>query len=128
MAGYSKKGLEKRKKEREGYAEFYQSHVYFVKKNRVKCEECGSQLQGHVSEIAHILPKQKYKSIAKEDKNILYLCGMYSKNQCHSKFDDSKAEVIKQMNVYDKAVDRFKKLEEKITENISYKTYDKWEK
>ena len=128
MKKYSKKGLEKRKKGREGYKEFFEKHIDKIKQERLCCEECGKRLKGNVSEIAHILPKQKYKSIATNDENVLYLCGMYSKNGCHDKFDNSKTDVVKNMKVYNKATEQFAKLEPLIKEKISYKTYDKWEK
>ena len=124
---YSKKGLEKRKKDREGFKEFFEKHVNKIKQEKLTCEECGDKLKGNVSEIAHCLPKQKFKSIATNDKNVLYLCGMYSNNQCHNKFDNAKTEVVKNMKVYKKAAQRFTELEPKITERISYKEYDKWE-
>ena len=127
MRKYSKKGLEKRKKDREGYKEFFEEHVNKIRQERLCCEECGERLQGNVSEIAHILPKQKYKSVAKNDNNVLYLCGMYSTNGCHDKFDNSKLEVIKEMKVYKKGVEQFARLESLIEEKIDYKTYDKWE-
>ena len=93
MRRYSKKGLEKRKKDRENYQKFFIKHVNKIVEEGLCCEECGDKLQGNVSEVAHILPKGYFKSVATNNDNVLYLCGMYSENQCHRKFDDSKVEL-----------------------------------
>lgn len=119
---YSKKGLEKRKLERKCLPEFFQKHIEIAKGKY--CEECGSKLQGHISEIAHILPKGYFKSVQCFDLNVLYLCGLYSDKECHSKFDNSAQEKVKKMKIFPKVQDIFKQLEEEITEKINYKHYD----
>jgi len=126
MSKYSKKGLEKRKLDRKHYAKFYQKHTLIIKKDRLVCEECGAPLRGHVSEVAHILPKNYFKSVATLDENIIYLCGMYSENQCHSKFDDSKREVVKAMSIYPRVAELFLKIEPLVEERIPYKTYQRF--
>jgi len=122
---YSKKGLEKRKEERACLPEFFQRHIEIAK--GMYCEECGARLTGNVSEIAHIVPKQYFKSVMCNDLNVLYLCGMYSSNQCHNNFDNSAQEKIKQMKIFPKVQEVFKQLEEQITEKINYKHRDKYE-
>lgn len=122
---YSKKGLEKRKLERECLPEFFQKHMKLAK--GAFCQECGSRLTGNVSEIAHILPKSYFKSIMCNDLNVIYLCGMYSENQCHSKYDNSAKEKIKEMKIYNKAVEVFNTLKEEITETLNYKLTEKYE-
>ena len=121
---YSKKGLEKRKEERACLPEFFKKHIEIAK--TMCCENCGERLRGDVSEIAHVLPKQYFKSIMCEDLNVLYLCGMYSNNQCHSNFDNFPQEKVKQMNIYPKVIEIFKQLQEIITEKINYKITDKY--
>ena len=123
---YSKKGLEKRKSEREGYAEFFQKHIKIIKDTKACCAECGSRLKGHVSEIAHILPKSYFKSIATNDKNVIYLCGMYSSSQCHTNFDTFSVEKFQKMLVFTKVSCIFAELEDVIEEKINYKIYDKY--
>ena len=119
MKKYSKKGLERRKAERECLPKFFQKHTEIAK---IKyCEECGAKLKGNVSEIAHVLPKQYFKSVMCSDLNVLYLCGLYSSNNCHNNFDNFPQEKVKQMIIYPKVQDIFKQLEEGITENINYK-------
>lgn len=122
---YSKKGLEKRKSERECLPEFFKKHIEIAKNSY--CAECGNKLKGNVTEIAHILPKQYFKSIMCNDLNVLYLCGLYSDNDCHSKFDNSPQEKVKQMKIYPKVQEIFKQLEEEIIEKINYKHYDLYE-
>lgn len=125
MKKYSKKGLEKRKAERECLPEFFSRHVEIAKTKT--CEECGEKLKGEVSEIAHILPKQYFKSIMCNDLNILYLGGRFSSCQCHYKFDNSPQEKIRQMKIYPKVQEIFKQLEPEITEKISYKHRELYE-
>ena len=126
MKKYSKKGLEKRKAERECLPEFFKKHIEIAKTKY--CEECGEKLRGHVSEIAHVLPKSYFKSVSTNDLNVLYLCGMFcSGNNCHSKFDNSTQEKVKEMKIYSKVQEIFKQLEEEITEKINYKHRDLYE-
>lgn len=123
---YSSKGWARRKEERKGFPEFFEKHIKIIKDTKACCEECESRLKGDVSEIAHVLPKSYYKSIATNDINVIYLCGMFSENQCHNKFDNSISEEFKKMNVYFKVSNIFKLLEKEITEKIPYKTYDRY--
>lgn len=126
MRKYSKKGLEKRKKERDGYREFYEYHVEKIKKEKIRCQECGCSLIGDVSEVAHILQKSFFKSIACNSKNILYLCSWKSGcNNCHSTFDGS-VEQLQKMTIYDKARETVKGLLEIVDEKYNYKTTDIW--
>ena len=94
MKKYSKKALEKRKLERECLPEFFKKHIEIAKTKY--CEECGAKLKGNITEISHVLPKQYFKSVMCSDLNILYLCGIYSNNNCHSNFDNSAQEKLKQ--------------------------------
>lgn len=121
----SKSAQEKRKEERACLPSFFEKHIKIAK--GMYCEECGEKLRGHVSEIAHVLPKSYFKSIMCNDNNVHYLCGMFSDKQCHSNFDNWSAEKVKTMNIYETSKKKFKELEEYITENINYKVYDKFE-
>lgn len=126
MRKYSDKGLEKRKQERQGYKEFYEQHITNIKKEKLCCQECGCQLIGDVSEVAHILEKQKFKSIACNSKNILYLCSWKgNSNNCHSIFDGS-AEQLQEMKVFTEARETVKELLEIVKEEYSWKIIDKW--
>jgi hypothetical protein len=122
---YSKKGLEKRKTERDCLPEFFKKHIEIAKTKY--CENCGEQLKGNATEIAHILPKQYFKSVICSDLNVLYLCGIYSINNCHYNFDNYPQEKVKEMKIYLKVQEIFKQLEEEITEKINYKHRDLYE-
>lgn len=126
MKRYSDKGLEKRKEERKAFPEFFQKHIQYIRDNNLCCEECGARLKGDVSEIAHILPKSTFKSIATNDDNVLYLCGMWSNSQCHSNYDNYPAEKVKKMKIFRKVSERFHILEQEIIEKITYKIEERY--
>lgn len=123
---YSKKGLEKRKKDREGLAEFFMECVDEIKSKKLRCQECGAELKGDVSEVAHILPKSSFRSIQTNKLNWIPLCGQWSTNQCHTNFDNWPIKKVKKMLVYPKIVSIFAELEPLIEEKIPYKIYDKY--
>lgn len=122
MRKYSKKGLERRKKDREGYKEFFEKHIDIIKQGRLSCEECGVKLRGSVREIAHVLPKSYFKSISTDDENIIYLCEKH-----HNEYDNSSNEDMHRMSIMTKVQNRFESLQDKIKEDINWKHYDRWE-
>ncbi len=128
MKNYSKKGLEKRKEERKDFPEFFKKHIEIIWNGKLCCEECGDRLQGNSTEIAHILPKSTFKSISTEDKNVLYLCGLWSDNNCHYKYDNDSNDKVKQMKIFPKVIEIFEELKEVITEKINYKISDRYTK
>ena len=120
-----KKYSEKRKIDRACLEEFFKRHIEIAKSKC--CEECESKLKGNVSEIAHIIPKQYFKSVMCSDVNVLYLCGLYSDNNCHSNYDNFPQEKVKEMNIFPKVQKIFKELQESITEKLNYKHYERYE-
>ena len=126
MRGYSKKGLEKRKEERSCLSEFFIRHVEKIKTEKLSCANCREKLKGCVSEVAHRLPKSNFKSIQCLDDNVIYLGGIYSNCQCHSKYDGTN-EQLQSLSIFSAEKEIIKELLEKVTETISYKTYDKWQ-
>ena len=116
---------EKRKLERACLPEFFQKHIEIAKSKF--CEECGSKLKGNVTEIAHVIPKQYFKSVMCLDINVFYLCGLYSDNNCHSNYDNFPQEKVKEMNIFPKIKKIFKELQESITEKLNYKHYERYE-
>lgn len=126
MKKYSSKALERRKEERKDFPEFFQKHIQNIRDNNLCCEECGARLKGDVSEIAHILPKSTFKSIATNDKNVIYLCGMWSEKQCHTNYDNLPADKLRKMKIFPHIVDTFNLLQEEITEKINYKTEERY--
>jgi 5-methylcytosine-specific restriction endonuclease McrA len=122
---YSKKGLEKRKAEREGLGDFFLKHVQIIKDGRLCCQECGAKLIGDVSEVAHRLPKSFYKSLMTDDDNVLYLCSWKSSNNCHSMYDGSN-EQLQSLQIFSREKELIKQLIEKATEKTNYKLYERW--
>lgn len=109
-----------------GYSEFYRRCVENIKLNGLHCEECGDKLIGDVSEVAHILEKQKFKSVATNDRNIIYLCSWKSRNNCHSLFDGS-SEQLQRMNVFENTKKIVKcLLENEVHEKFNWKITDRW--
>lgn len=112
MRKYTKQGLQARANVREGYAEFFEKH----RRTRKRCENCGKQLIGHVCEIAHILPKTVFRSVATNDDAIMHLCcGLFGEDGCHEVYD-STWENAKKMFVWQTALERYQKFKHLITE------------
>lgn len=107
--------------------DFFFKHIKIIKRNKVKCSECGCALIGDFSEVAHVMPKSKFKSVAMENDNIIYLCGWKSENNCHGKLDNSSIETVREMKIYPKIQAAFKKLEGKIAEKLTWKDWDRYE-
>lgn len=124
MKGYSKKGLEKRKQEREGLSEFFQKHIEIAKTKC--CSNCGEKLKGDVSEIAHRLPKSTFKSIMCDDENVIYLGGRFSKCGCHNLYDGTN-EQLQSLSIFSAEKEIVEELLKKVTESINYKLYDRWQ-
>ena len=120
---YSKKGLEKRKIERECLPEFFQKHIEIAKTKC--CANCGEKLKGDVSEIAHRLPKSTFKSIQCNDDNVVYLGGRFSSCGCHSLYDGTN-EQLQSLSIFSAEKEIIKELLEKVTETVNYKLYERW--
>lgn len=125
MKKYSKKGLEKRKAERECLSQFFIYHVNKIKTEKLCCANCRERLRGDVSEVAHRLPKSTFKSIQCDNENVVYLCGMYSLNQCHSKYDGTN-EQLQSLNIFSAEKEIVKQLLEKVTEKYNWKLLERW--
>ncbi len=122
---YSKKGLEKRKAERECLSEFFMRHVNNIKDKRLHCANCGEKLRGDVSEVAHRLPKSTFKSIQCYDSNVVYLGGMYSNCGCHSKYDGA-TEQLQSLSIFEAEKEIVKQLLEEVTEPYNWKILERW--
>ena len=125
MKKYSKKGLERRKAERECLSEFFIRHVEKVKTERLHCANCGERLKGDVSEVAHRLPKSFFKSIMCDDDNVVYLGGRFSNCGCHSLYDGTN-EQLQSLNIFLAEKEIIKKLLEKVTEKYNWKLLERW--
>ena len=123
MKKYSKKGLERRKAERECLLDFFQKHIEIAKTKC--CANCGEKLKGEVSEIAHRLPKSFFKSIMCDDENVVYLGGRFSSCGCHSLYDGTNKQ-LQSLNIFLAEKEIIKKLLEKVTEKYNWKLLERW--
>lgn len=97
--------------------DFFLEHI----DNIEECENCGLDLRSKAAgkNVAHILPKRTFKSVAKHDKNVMYLCSTFDredgKSGCHEMYDQnwSKAQ---SMPVWEVAKKRFLEFEDEIKE------------
>lgn len=109
----------RRKKEREDFPEFFHQAITGLK-HRPWCQNCGAKINTNYKphhNIAHILPKSRYKSVATHPDNKLFLCASKDdQNSCHEKFDGGFSNMMK-MKVFPLAAEKFKKFREKVTEN-----------
>ena len=123
---YSKKGLEKRKAERDCLSEFFIRHIQIIKTEKRFCENCGERLKGDVSEVAHRLPKSIFKSIQCSDDNVVYLGGIFSSCGCHNLYDGTN-EQLQSLNIFSSEREIIKKLLETVTEKYNWKLLDRWQ-
>lgn len=101
------KNVAKRKEDRQGFPVYYQYHIPKVS----QCENCGKAIHSpNISNICHIIPKGKFKSVGSYLDNCLYMC-----LSCHSEYDSSWTKAMS-MQVWPLAVKRFKKFEKFIKE------------
>lgn len=115
----TKKRKAARKKERAGYPKFFRTAIFELKENPV-CQNCNQPINASFEphhNIAHILPKSRYKSVATHPDNKLFLCASKdNRNGCHEKFDSGVTNMM-EMKVFSLAVEKFQKFKDKVTEN-----------
>lgn len=91
------KTAEKRKEERECLGSFFEYHIKRVR----KCENCGVEIRKPTAtNIAHIVPKSKFKSVMCLIMNAMYLC-----LKCHNEYDNSWSRA-KDMDIWEIAKKR----------------------
>lgn len=110
---------EKRKASREGLPEFFATAIEELRLSPF-CQNCGGRINisyEPVRNIAHILPKQRYKSVMTEPLNRLFLCAGKdgAGASCHERFDSAPSEMV-EMPCFPLAVEKFKKFQEKVVE------------
>jgi hypothetical protein len=84
------------------------------------CENCGIHInQASGKNVAHILPKRIFKSVALEPRNVMFLCTNFDRNDgktgCHEKFDSSWSTAQK-MEVWEIAKNRVAEIRELVSE------------
>jgi hypothetical protein len=117
---FTQKSRDRRKEERAGLPEFFENAIQALIMNP-KCANCGCRINisyEPVRNIAHILPKSKYKSVMDHPLNWIPLCT--SKDQdigvdCHYRFDNRIMDIPK-MPCFTLAKYRFEKFKGEVTE------------
>lgn len=116
----SLKNREKRKAQRAGLPEFFKNAIEELEKNP-RCVNCGCVINTSyepIRNIAHILPKSKYKSVMTHPLNWVPLCAAKDhsiSNDCHYLFDNRILE-IPTMLCYHLAKSRFEKFKSEVVE------------
>ena len=93
---YTQKGLDKRKSERAGLPEFFDTAIEELKRKPF-CQNCNCSINVSLlphNNIAHLLSKQRYKSVMTNPYNRVFLCDtkdhpIDNPRSCHAKFDSS---------------------------------------
>lgn len=96
---------------------YYEYHINIIKSRGERCCNCGIKLIGIRDEVAHVLPKRKYKSVRNNLDNGFYMCSRFGIN-CHGKWDaneNNPDELIK-FRAFPVAVNRFMKIEKFVLE------------
>lgn len=102
--------------------DFFQAMIELLQLRPV-CENCGCRINTYihpVNNIAHILPKRTYKSVATHPKNILFLCTskdhpMENPKNCHGTFDKDISSKL-EMKVFPLARKRLESIKDEIIE------------
>jgi hypothetical protein len=97
--------------------DFFVEHI----ENIECCENFGFDLSRTRSgkNVAHILPKAKFKSVATHDKNVLYLCSTFDRSDgktgCHERYDSSWTNA-REMAVFQLAIKRLGEFRDQVKE------------
>lgn len=122
---FNPKAREERSESRSCLEDFYIRHIERISATKPKCLNCGVVLLGHVSEVAHILPKSKYKSVQCDDDNVVDLCG-FLQNNCHGKFDNSPKEIVASMKCFPYIVEKLELIKPRVEETIHLKILERY--
>lgn len=110
-----------KKAKRDLLTPFFQKHENIIKSKGLCCQECGGRLVGSFFECAHILDKQRYKSVMVVDDNVVYLCcGLNGESNCHSHFDNfgkNNLESLSKMSIFALVIEKYNKMKDKVIEN-----------
>lgn len=108
-------GTNKRRKEqRKDLPAFFATAIQAMQEKPV-CQNCGAPIKAWFNptwNIAHILKKSVYKSVATHPENFVILCAHKDEqNNCHEKFDGALSNRIN-MPVFNLALQKFVKLKD----------------
>jgi hypothetical protein len=106
------------KKREVSYSDFFDKAIKEMQQNPF-CENCGGRININYlphHNVAHILPKQRFKSVATHDSNKMFLCaGKDGLKSCHEQFDSGYSTMM-EMPVFEIAKKRFEIFKDEITE------------
>jgi hypothetical protein len=117
---FTEKRKSKRKAEREGLPKFFEEQIAGLEQIR-SCQNCGCFINVNyepIRNIAHILPKSKYKSVMTHPLNALFLCSdkdQGPEGDCHYKFDNNIKDIPK-MKCFSVAKNRFELFKDEVVE------------
>lgn len=117
---FTEKNREKRKAERSGLPEFFEAGIQGLIKNP-RCINCGCLINVSyepIRNVAHILPKSKYKSVMSHPLNCIYLCSFKDNSNgkdCHFDFDNRILDIPK-MPCFAEAKEKFEKFKDEVVE------------
>jgi len=117
---FSDKNKQKRKETRSELPDFFNSAIEELQKNSTCCN-CGRKINSSYMphwNIAHILPKQKYKSVMSHPLNWIPLCSSKDSDgvsDCHNYFDSNILE-IPNMQCFKYAKEKFDKFKGEVIE------------
>lgn len=117
---FTTKNREKRKAERARLPMFFENAIIDLEEKPV-CQNCGCRINTRYQpawNIAHILPKNRYKSVMAHSQNFIILCS--SKDQdtgidCHYRFDNRIMD-IPGMPCFKIAKEKFERFKGEVTE------------
>lgn len=115
---FTQKNSEKRKLERVGLPVFFETAIAILK-TMPYCQNCGCKINVHlfpVNNVAHVLPKQRYKSVMANSYNYVFLCDMKDAGRsCHYDFDNKITE-RPLMPVFEAVLARYEMFRDKVVE------------
>lgn len=116
---FTTKKKESRSEERKELPDFFNQAIERMKENPI-CANCGCRINVNFNahwNVAHILPKQKYKSVMNNEFNWIPLCSSkdIGGKDCHNAFDTN-ISGIKDMPCFIVAKENFKKFKDSVQE------------
>lgn len=116
---FTKKNVERRKEERKGLPEFFQTAIALLKLNPY-CQNCGGKIKVWLhpqNNVCHLLAKQRYKSVMTNTYNKVFLCSSKddTDRDCHYDFDNKITE-RPLMPVFDVVLARYEMFRDKVVE------------